>query len=97
MGRKNDYLDRQRTRDRVLQDATRQTFQQYMTDTLILTLNDSDVMGERCLRVRSAEESPGRLGQVLRLLLRRADEGAGRRLRQGEDGPRDEAHHRRPR
>ena len=46
MGRKNDYLDRQRTRDRVLQDATRQTFQQYMTDTLILTLNDSDVMGQ---------------------------------------------------
>ena len=37
---KNGYLARRKVRDGVLQDATRQTYQQYMTDTLILTLND---------------------------------------------------------
>lgn len=46
MGKQNSYLARQKAWDRVLQDTTRQTFQQYMTDTLILTLNDSDVMGK---------------------------------------------------
>lgn len=43
---KNNYLARQKERDRVLQAATRQTYQQYMTDTLILTLNDPEVMGK---------------------------------------------------
>ena len=43
---KNGYLTRQKVRDSVLQDATRQTYQQYMTDTLILTLNDPEVMGK---------------------------------------------------
>lgn len=43
---KNGYLDRRKARDTVLQDATRQTFVQYMTDTLILTLNDPEVMGK---------------------------------------------------
>lgn len=43
---KNGYLARQKVRDGVLQDATRQTYQQYMTDTLILTLNDPEVMGK---------------------------------------------------
>ncbi len=46
MGKKNDYLARREARNRVLQDATRQTFVQYMTDTLILTLNDPEVMGK---------------------------------------------------
>lgn len=46
MGKKNDYLVRQKEKDRLLQEATRQTFVQYMTDTLILTLNDSEVMGK---------------------------------------------------
>lgn len=46
MGKKNDFLARQKKRERTLQDATRQTFVQYMTDTLILTLNDPDVMGK---------------------------------------------------
>lgn len=44
--KKNSYLARQKARDQVLQDATRQTYQQYMTDTLILTLNDPEVMGK---------------------------------------------------
>ncbi len=46
MGKQNCYLVRQKARERVLQDATRQAFRQYMTDTLISTLNDSDVMGK---------------------------------------------------
>lgn len=46
MPKKNDYLARKKARDLVLQDATRQTFVQYMTDTLILTLNDPAVMGK---------------------------------------------------
>ena len=43
---KNGYLARRKVRDGVLQDATSQTYQQYMTDTLILTLNDPEVMGK---------------------------------------------------
>lgn len=43
---KNGYLARRKVRDSVLKDATRQTYQQYMTDTLILTLNDPEVMGK---------------------------------------------------
>lgn len=43
---KNGYLQKRKARDEVLQDATRQTYQQYMTDTLILTLNDPEVMGK---------------------------------------------------
>ena len=46
MGKRNGYLARQKVRDGVLQDATRQTYQQYMTGTLILTLNDPEVMGK---------------------------------------------------
>lgn len=38
--------EEQKKRDRVLQDATRATFVQYMTDTLLFTLNDPEVMGE---------------------------------------------------
>ena len=43
---KNGYLERRKVRDTVLHDAIRQTYQQYMTDTLILTLNDPEVMGK---------------------------------------------------
>ena len=46
MGKKNDFLARNKEKERLLQEATRQTFVQYMTDTLILTLNDPDVMGK---------------------------------------------------
>ena len=37
---KNGYLDRRKVRDDVMQDAIKQTYMQYMTDMLILTLND---------------------------------------------------------
>ena len=46
MKKKNDYLVRQEVKKRTLQDATRQTFVQYMTDTLMFTLNDPEVMGK---------------------------------------------------
>lgn len=46
MGKKNDYLARQKAKSRTLQDATRQTFVQYMTDTLMFTLNDPEVLGK---------------------------------------------------
>lgn len=43
---KNGYLQRRKARDTVMQDAIRQTYQQYLTDMLILTLNDPEVMGK---------------------------------------------------
>lgn len=46
MGKRNGYLERRKIRDEVMQDAIRQTYQQYMTDMLILTLNDPEVMGK---------------------------------------------------
>ncbi len=50
MAKQSGLLKRQeaerKKRDRVLQDATRKTFVQYMTDTLIYTLNDPEVMGK---------------------------------------------------
>jgi len=46
MGKKNDYLDKRKRERLALQNATRQTFVQYMTDTLIFTLNDPEVMGK---------------------------------------------------
>ena len=46
---KNGYLERRKVRDTVMQDAIRQTYQQYMTDMLILTLNDPEVMGKDVL------------------------------------------------
>ena len=50
MAKQSGFLKRQKeerkTHDRILQDATRQTFVQYMTDTLLFTLNDPEVMGK---------------------------------------------------
>ena len=53
---KNGYLARRKVRDGVLQDATRQTYQQYMTDTLILTLNDPEVMGKDVFGYKSLKK-----------------------------------------
>ena len=44
---KNGYLERRKARDTVMQDAIRQTYQQYMTDMLILTLNATRRSWER--------------------------------------------------
>jgi inhibitor of KinA sporulation pathway (predicted exonuclease) len=43
---KNGYLERQKRTIDVFRQAEKETYIQYMTDTLILTLNDSDVMGK---------------------------------------------------
>lgn len=43
---KNGYLARRKVRDDVMQDAIKQTYMQYMTDMLILTLNDPEFMGK---------------------------------------------------
>ena len=45
MGR-NGYLDRQKKVVGVYRQAEKDTYIQYMTDTLILTLNDPEVMGK---------------------------------------------------
>jgi len=58
MSKQNSYLAQQAARDAVLQNAVKQTFVQYMTDTLILTLNDPDVMGKDTF-------GPARLKRVL--------------------------------
>ncbi len=42
----NAYLARQRAKENVLQQATAETYQQFMADTLMLTLNDPVIMGK---------------------------------------------------
>ena len=43
---KNGYLQRQRNTVNVYRQAEKETYIQFMTDTLILTLNDPAVMGK---------------------------------------------------
>lgn len=45
MNQKNKYLARQAARDQAIQEAMEVTMRQIMVDTLILTLNDPEVMG----------------------------------------------------
>lgn len=42
----NALLARQQAKEKVLQQATAETYQQFMADTLMLTLNDPEVMGK---------------------------------------------------
>jgi len=42
----NAYLARQQAKEKILQQATAETYQQFMADTLMLTLNDPDIMGK---------------------------------------------------
>lgn len=46
MAKNGSFAQKLEARNRVLQQATRDTFVQYMTDMLILTLNDPEVMGK---------------------------------------------------
>jgi len=46
MGNRNGYLARREARDIAVQRATRQTFQQYMTDMFVMTPNDPEIMGK---------------------------------------------------
>ena len=63
---KNGYLERRKARDTVMQDAIRQTYQQYMTDMLILTLNDPEVMGKDVFGYKRLKPGPGCLGEEVR-------------------------------
>lgn len=42
----NGYLQKQKQKNKATHDATRETYEQYLTDTLILTLNDPEIMGK---------------------------------------------------
>lgn len=46
MSKNNGYLQRKAQRELVVKEATRQTFVQYMVDTLILTVADKNIMGK---------------------------------------------------
>lgn len=46
MGRKNAYLERQENKINAYRQAEKETYIQFMTDTLALTLNDPNVMGK---------------------------------------------------
>jgi len=44
--KRNAYLTRQQAKESVLQQAIAETYQQFMADTLMLTLNDPGIMGK---------------------------------------------------
>lgn len=46
MGKKNAYLQKQKIKVDVYRQAEKDTYIQFMTDTLCLTLNDPNVMGK---------------------------------------------------
>lgn len=46
---KNGYLERQKARDLANRQAARQTYEQFMTDMFIFTLNDPEIMGKDVL------------------------------------------------
>lgn len=46
MAKQNAFLQKQQARLEVYLKAEKDTYIQYMTDTLVLTLNDPDVMGK---------------------------------------------------
>ena len=74
---KNGYLERRKVRDTVMQDAIRQTYQQYMTDMLILTLNDPEVMGKDVFgekRIRRVVEAWGKVFDKYHGALEKGDE-----------------------
>lgn len=62
-GKNNGYLARQALRDGIIKEATRQTFVQYMTDMLVITLNDPAVMGKDVFgreRIKRVVEAQGK-------------------------------------
>lgn len=46
MAKKGSFAEQIEERRRLAQQATRETYTQYLTDTLIMTLNDPEVMGK---------------------------------------------------
>lgn len=61
MAKQSGYLKRRKARDGVMEQAYKQTYQQYMTDMFIIALNNPAVMGKdvlgykRLMRVLLAE------------------------------------------
>lgn len=49
MAKQSGYLKRRKARDGVMEQAYKQTYQQYMTDMFIIALNDPAVMGKDVL------------------------------------------------
>ena len=61
---KNGYLQRQKNTVNVYRQAEKETYIQFMTDTLILTLNDPAVMGKDVFgekRIRRVVEAWGKV------------------------------------
>ena len=63
MGKKNGYLQKQKATVDAYRQAEKETYIQFMTDTLILTLNDPEVMGKDVFgreRIRRVVEAWGK-------------------------------------
>ena len=74
---KNGYLQRQRNTVNVYRQAEKETYIQFMTDTLILTLNDPAVMGKDVFgekRVRRVVEAWGKVFDKYHGALEKGDE-----------------------
>lgn len=74
---KNGYLQRQRNTVNVYRQAEKETYIQFMTDTLILTLNDPAVMGKDVFgekRIRRVVEAWGKVFDKYHGTLEKGDE-----------------------
>ena len=74
---KNGYLQRQRNTVNVYRQAEKETYIQFMTDTLILTLNDPAVMGKDVFgekRIRRVVEAWGKVFDKYHGALEKGDE-----------------------
>lgn len=74
---KNGYLQRRRTTVNVYRQAEKDTYIQFMTDTLILTLNDPAVMGKDVFgakRIRKVVEAWGKVFDKYHGALEKGDE-----------------------
>ena len=74
---KNGYLQRQKNTVNVYRQAEKETYIQFMTDTLILTLNDPAVMGKDVFgekRIRRVVEAWGKVFDKYHGALEKGDE-----------------------
>lgn len=74
---KNGYLQRQRNTVNVYRQAEKETYIQFMTDTLILTLNDPAIMGKDVFgekRIRRVVEAWGKVFDKYHGALEKDDE-----------------------
>lgn len=74
---KNGYLQRQRNTVNVYRQAEKETYIQFMTDTLILTLNDPAVMGKDVFgekRIRRVVEAWSKVFDKYHGALEKGDE-----------------------